>query len=80
MDPALPPGGLQRIMQQYDAIRSHASVPEEAAPWEPEEERGVVFAQNTTPQEAKEWDASSLKVDSPLRTKERVELANRSRQ
>ncbi len=101
MDPALPPGGLQRIMQQYDAIRSHASVSKEAAPWEPEEERGGVFAQNTPPQMEEggvsseltppEADASSLKPKgdlsdksppslTPLRTKERVELANRSRQ
>ncbi len=39
MDPALPPGGLQRIFQQYDAIRSHASRDDGPAPWEPEKDR-----------------------------------------
>ena len=50
MDPALPPGGLQQIMAQYDQIRSHAT---EGPPWEPEEdqdESGVTS--NATPQEA----------------------------
>jgi hypothetical protein len=36
-DPALPPGGLDRIFQQYDAIRSHATE-DEGPPWEPEED------------------------------------------
>ena len=38
MDPALPPGGLQRIFQQYDAIRSHGTRDDGPAPWEPEED------------------------------------------
>ena len=47
MDPALPPGGLQRIFQQYDNIRSHGTqdrqqaalaAPDGPAPWEPEED------------------------------------------
>ena len=32
MDIGLPPGGLQRIFMQYDAIRSRGNAP----PWEPE--------------------------------------------
>ena len=36
MDAALPPGGLQRIFQQYDAIRSHATRDDGPAPWEEE--------------------------------------------
>ena len=38
MDPALPPGGLQRIFQQYDAIRIHSTRDDGPAPWEPEED------------------------------------------
>jgi hypothetical protein len=39
MDPALPPGGIQRIFQQYDAIRSHSTKDDGPAPWEPEEDQ-----------------------------------------
>ena len=60
MDPALPPGGLERIFQQYDAIRSHGSSARQQAdssalaapdvpPWEPEEDAEPVA--NTRPQE-----------------------------
>ena len=41
MDPALPPGGLQRIFQQYDAIRSHGTHDDGPPPWEPEEDVGI---------------------------------------
>ena len=52
MDPALPPGGLQQIFQQYDAIRSHSTKDDGPPPWEPEPDtevpkEGVVS--NTTP-------------------------------
>ena len=43
MDFALPPGGLKRIFQQYDAIRSQGYDP---PPWEPEVDRS-----NLPPQE-----------------------------
>ena len=36
-DPALPPGGLDRVMQQYDNIGSHATR-DEGPPWEHPEE------------------------------------------
>ena len=110
MDPALPPGGLQRIFQQYDAIRSHATRDDGPPPWMPEEDKpdaptlgqpsrqkqgdGASNAQTQavggTP--GKEPDAPPLEQPSrqkrggsssnepPLRTKERVELANRSTQ
>jgi hypothetical protein len=38
MDPALPPGGLDRIFKQYDAIRSHGTA-SDTPPWEPEDEQ-----------------------------------------
>jgi hypothetical protein len=41
MDPALPPGGLQRIFQQFDAIRSHSARDDDPPPWEPEEDQVV---------------------------------------
>ena len=51
MDPALPPGGLQRIFQQYDAIRSHATRDDGPPPWMPEEDqvKQVVVSNKTTP-------------------------------
>ena len=45
MDPALPPGGLQRIFQQYDAIKSHSTQDDGPPPWMPEED-----AQKEVPQ------------------------------
>jgi hypothetical protein len=48
MDPALPPGGLQRIFQQYDAIRIHSTRDDGPAPWEPEPDVEPV-ASNATP-------------------------------
>ena len=39
MDPALPPGGLDRIFRQYDAIRTHSTRDDGPAPWEPEEDQ-----------------------------------------
>jgi len=39
MDPALPPGGLYRIFQQYDAIRIHSTRDDGPAPYEPEEDQ-----------------------------------------
>ena len=36
MDPALPPGGLDQIFRQYDAIRIHSTRDDGPAPWEPE--------------------------------------------
>ena len=36
MDPALPPGGLQQVMSQYDAIRSHSTKDDGPPPWDPE--------------------------------------------
>ena len=50
MDPALPPGGLQRVLQQYDAIRSHATR-DDGPPWEPEEDqvKPGVASNATTP-------------------------------
>jgi hypothetical protein len=53
MDPALPPGGLQQIFQQYDAIRSHATRDDGPPPWEPEPDtelpKEVVVSNATTP-------------------------------
>lgn len=49
MDAALPQGGLQRIMQQYDSIRSHATRDDGPAPWEPEEDQGDL-SDNSPPQ------------------------------
>ena len=48
MDPALPPGGLQQIFAQYDAIRSHSTRDDGPAPWEPEEDQ-VTNSQLATP-------------------------------
>ena len=45
MDPALPPGGLTRIFQQFDAIRSHGDPP----PWEPEDEKKGTVSNTPTP-------------------------------
>jgi len=39
MDPALPPGGLDQIFRQYDAIRIHSTRDDGPAPWEPEEDQ-----------------------------------------
>ena len=52
MDPALPRGGLQRIMNQYDAIRSHATR-DDGPPWEPEENEVVNPSQPATAPAAK---------------------------
>jgi hypothetical protein len=38
-DPALPPGGLDRIFSQFDSIRAHATSDDGPAPWEPEEDQ-----------------------------------------
>jgi hypothetical protein len=73
MDPALPPGGLYRIFEQYDAIKTHATR-DDGPPYMPEEEvQNSAPASNPQPPEAP-------KELPPLRTKERVELANRSTQ
>ena len=47
MDPALPTGGLQRIFQQYDNIKSHSTRDDGPAPWEEEDVVGV--SNPTTP-------------------------------
>ena len=39
MDPALPRGGLYKIFQLYDAIKSHATRDDGPAPWEPDEDQ-----------------------------------------
>ncbi len=136
MDPALPPGGLYRIFEQYDAIKSHATrddgppPDDDDPPWEPppapaappaakapptppktaptsqppakEDQVKPVDVSNTPTQEAPKEGAanpqpSEAKFATPLktkeraqgvgisqiptlRTKERVELANRSTQ
>ena len=81
MDPALPRGGLQRIFQQYDSIRSHAARDDGPAPWEPEADevkpeqpKGGLSDSSTPP------TGGVVSNTPPFRTKERVELANRSRQ
>ena len=50
MDPALPPGGLQRIFQQYDAIKTHATR-DDGPPWEDQEDqvKAVGSPELTTP-------------------------------
>lgn len=50
MDPALPPGGLNRIFWQYDKIRSHGIRDDGPAPWEPEIEEPS--SQPSPPKEA----------------------------
>ena len=53
MDPALPRGGLYKIFQQYDAIKSHATRDDGPAPWEPEEDQVKPGeASSAPPQEA----------------------------
>ena len=47
MDPALPRGGLQRIFQQYDSIRSHATRDDGPAPWEEEDVQKQVGGSTT---------------------------------
>ena len=54
-DPALPPGGLDRVMQQYDNIRSHATR-DEGPPWEDPEE---------DPQPAKKEEVKQAPPDPP---------------
>ena len=52
MDPALPPGGLDRIFSQYDAIRIHSTRDDGPAPYMPEEDQvqpGVANPQDPTP-------------------------------
>ena len=54
MDPALPPGGLQQIFAQYDAIRSHSTRDDGPAPWEEPDPvkkapQGVTNSQLATP-------------------------------
>ena len=49
MDPALPPGGLYRIFEQYDAIRIHSTRDDGPAPYEPEEDQTQPTAVNTSP-------------------------------
>ena len=55
MDPALPPGGIQRIFQQYDNIRSHGAqqqAPDGPAPWEPDEDSEGLLPIRNNPSEA----------------------------
>lgn len=66
MDPALPPGGLDVIFQQYDAIRSHGATAPDTPPWEPEDEQPRGDSPDKSTPEA-----------TPLRTNERIEVANR---
>ena len=47
MDPAPPPGGLNQIFRQYDAIKSHSTRDDGPPPWQPEED-----AQQPTPLKA----------------------------
>jgi hypothetical protein len=55
MDPALPPGGLYQIFQQYDAIRSHSTKDDGPPPWEPEEDK----EQDVNPSAPKPVDLSN---------------------
>ena len=66
MDPALPPGGLDIIFQQYDAIRSHGATAPDTPPWEPEDE-----------QPRDDLPDKSTPEAPPLRANERMEVANR---
>ena len=60
MDPALPQGGLQQIMSQYDDIKSHSTRDDGPAPWEEED---VVGVSNITTPAPKEGGASNTLPD-----------------
>jgi hypothetical protein len=64
MDPALPPGGLYKIFQQYDAIKSHSTRDDGPAPWEPEEDvqPPAKAASNTPPPEAPKETSNTSQV------------------
>ena len=69
MDPALPPGGLQRIFQQFDAIRSHATRDDGPAPWDPEEDQvqqGVADLQHPQVKEHLKPTAKSTEITGTL--------------
>ena len=69
MDPALPPGGLERIFSQYDAIRIHSTRDDGPAPYMPEEDQVPPAKQPAAPTPAAK-PTEIPKTDNPAPPKE----------